>query len=175
MPTKVCAICNQLQRLSASDFSYADKSGGDHICSKKCLFDWVRSQKKVLYVTELVGATNGEAIIGMTVNGEGTSYSPTLKMWFRSDYERFFAEISYPKFDILYEAVVFRWVKENGAIKIYLPDFYFVDYGCFVEVKGAWREGSRSKMVAFRKEFPNVSVVVLPWTVSDEFYGGKNE
>jgi hypothetical protein len=119
----------------------------------------------------MCGVTNGDVIHTQGFGSRGESYSVKLDRWFRSNYECFFAEEGAGKFRMAYESWVFHWVKDNGSNAIYVPDFYFVDYGCFVEVKGAWRDGSRAKMVAFRKEFPNVPVVVLSWVVSKEFYG----
>ncbi len=72
-------------------------------------------------------------------------YSPLLKMYFRSRMECDVAEALTYKFDLswgcYYESCELR-IDEG---KSYVPDFYLSKYGVFLEVKGEWRIGAKTK------------------------------
>jgi ribosomal protein S19E (S16A) len=43
----------------------------------------------------------------------------------------------------------------------YYPDFYIKKQNLYVEVKGAWLNGSYEKMQAFRKQYPEIKLLVV--------------
>jgi hypothetical protein len=93
-------------------------------------------------------------------------HSRRLDMFFRSLYELYFAEAVHEYgLQFLYEPFWFL----VGRAKM-IPDFYFPDYNCFVEVKGKWGAGQKSKMKRFREHYAHVALLVLPWTAREEFY-----
>lgn len=95
---------------------------------------------------------------------DGGIYSSLLDTYFRSTFERNCAEWFFVEgFDLVYEKIGFKW-----GSKLYCPDFYFQYYRCFVEIKGLWQCSNRSKYSDFRETFPEIPLVVIPWTMADE-------
>jgi len=51
----------------------------------------------------------------------------------------------------------------------YTPDFYLTDHDSFVEVKGGWGGSSKTKYRRFIAEYPDVRILLLPWSLNEEF------
>jgi len=154
----VCNVCKGLISITSKEWHYIDPR--KPVCSKECVMKWIVSQN---------GEMNEDYDYMIIENGEraDAAFSEKLGMWFRSLYEMFFAEaVADDGLSFEYEKYAFR----IDQTSIYVPDFFFPDYGCFVEVKGEWGVGSKKKTQGFRRAFPDLPLLVVPWTLREEFY-----
>jgi len=164
MPIRICSVCNQLQKYSKSDYKYLDKDG-PMVCSVQCILDWLidveDDRSDPLDIDP--GDERHCGIVNMDRPNE--VYSHRLKMWFRSHFEMHVAEVlDDSDFKFQYEKIGFTWNR-----KIYTPDLYFPSYLSFIEVKGKWQASQRSKYADFREVWPEIRLLVVPWTLESEF------
>ena len=153
MPSKVCSVCKRLQEVSAEDWKYLSPTA-DHICSKECVLKWIRAhtmyqgwwKEKDIYIR------------------------PIVSTCFRSLYElAVFKVLQHCGIEVLYERYTFLL----GGKATYTPDFCCVGHG-FFEVKGAWGVGSKTKMRKFNSLYPDIPLLVIPWTIRRDFgYTGE--
>jgi len=137
------------------------------VCSKRCAFNWIstaRMPRAAMLKSTYLKRQRGNA-----------EYSKKLKIFFRSKYEMYVMEDLFDfgiksSFFPRYEEVGFTL--SNGAV--YIPDFFVIDR-CLVEVKGKWGVGGKKKMHVFRAEFPDIPLLVIPWTLKEEFYEGRGD
>jgi hypothetical protein len=80
------------------------------------------------------------------------------KSIFESSLAEFFKN---KKIKFLYEAITFTW-----GPKVYTPDFFFPEYGCFIEAKGMWHTSNRSKYKHFRDTFEQVPLLIAHWLLA---------
>lgn len=156
MPTRVCMVCNRLQRIASRDLQYLDKNG-DFVCSESCVASWIRLHEF---------RENQDPL------AEWKAVPTRYEGQFRSRYELLVSEwmdahgirYQYEKYGFL--------IGDRGQ---YTPDFYLIDFGVFIEVKGKWGVGSQSKLLRFREQYPSVRLLVVPWTLLDSFalWGSK--
>jgi hypothetical protein len=134
--------------VSTKDWKLISYSG-DFVCSVDCVLEWIKTQENVQ---------------GAPWKGH-VKIITDAKACFRSDYELHFAWwLNANDITWFFECVTFQF---KG--KSYTPDFYLPAYGVFIETKGRWGLGQKSKMVAFREAYPTVPLLVVPWTLAKEF------
>lgn len=159
MATRMCVECKRLQDVRETGYLCADT---DYVCSADCIFSWIESQE-------------GDRRQGMRMteeNGIGDFYASELDMTFRSFYEMCFAlEATRRQLVWEYEAWAFRL----EGMKVYIPDFFFPDYGCFIEIKGAWAPGAKKKIKQFCEMYPSTPILVVPWVLRHEFFPERME
>ncbi len=155
-----CEICKRLQTISGADWKYLDRDG-DFCCSKDCIKEWLS-----------IVRTPGSYQAALIDPSADFCYSAKTRQTYRSRYEMYFAEwLQAEQIPHYYELVEFYW--DSG--KRYTPDFYFPETQSFVEIKGAWGPSQKSKLASFRAHNPTVSVLVVPWTLADQFYPDEEE
>jgi hypothetical protein len=141
---------------------------GPLACSVKCVFDWLLLSQAPIDPLSLGDHEKGDIYrhCGIVDVGRPSEvYSNRLRMWFRSYFEMHVAEVTENMgFKWKYESIGFTW-----KTKIYTPDFYFPESQTFLEVKGKWQASQRSKYDDFRRVWPEVYLLVIPWTLADEF------
>lgn len=163
MPIKMCNVCRKKRVVSQNDWKLLDKDG-DYACSTDCLLAWIKKPRDFVLKRDVPKEN-------FTVSPKfGCEYkSPRLMCSFRSAFEVSVAEFLYSKgFVTLYEYVTFHW---DG--KEYTPDFFFPEYGCFVESKGLWQPSNRSKYRSFRATFPQIPFIVAHWMLAREIPKAK--
>jgi hypothetical protein len=153
VPDILCSSCKKKSFVWEDNRKLLDSSG-DFVCSLPCLLTWIR----------------------------GSQVNPRFRTWenhahklaietpvqFRSEYEERVARwLSGQGISWHFE----RWGFYVGEKKAYIPDFYLFEHGVFLEVKGRWGVGQKTKMAEFRKQYPEVPLLVVPWTLSEKFYG----
>ncbi len=155
MPTKKCDICGKRVTVKVSEWKYLDKNGS-YAHHHPCVLKWLdKNGTKPFLKSHFYGAHDGYGYV-----------LPFQLRPYRSTYEEVFAsKMDALKWPFLYEAVEFKW-----GLKVYTPDFYFFDRECFVEIKGMWQPSQRSKYKSFRKEFPDVRLLVVPWISRSDYY-----
>jgi hypothetical protein len=78
-------------------------------------------------------------------------HSEKLNMDFRSNWEVELAELMDEMgIKFLYEPERFYFRAESES---YLPDFYLIDYNCFIEVKGYFDKRSQKRVKLFKKYY----------------------
>lgn len=88
------------------------------------------------------------------------NYSDKLKMGFRSMFEVLVAEfLDASDIVFLYEAITIEF---NGN-KFWTPDFYIPDSRTFVEVKGVWGFGGRSKYMNVSSLIEEPIILIPYW------------
>jgi len=96
----------------------------------------------------------------------------TYDRMFRSRYEMLFSEwLAQNGLYYSFEKYGFR-IGETGE---YTPDFYVWEHGVFIETQGKWGVGGQTKLGRFRLEYPTVPLLVVPWTLSQEFFDLEGE
>jgi hypothetical protein len=92
------------------------------------------------------------------------------ELYVRSRFEAVFAEWFFKtRREILqYEPCTFILHHKKG-IAHYTPDFWIPERGLFIEVKGMWKLGSRSKMNLMLKTYPNLPILWIPWAARRTF------
>lgn len=132
------------------------------VCSRECAWKFIETMPSG------TGYLNCAMQVGMGQPNE--SFSPMLRMHFRSEYERHVAEALRDS-DIRFEYEKYTFPVKNRAH--YTPDFHLPQYRVFVEVKGAWGVSAKSKITSFKRLYPTVSLLILPWTIAPSFYPGE--
>jgi hypothetical protein len=132
------------------------------VCSRRCAWEFIQTRGKD-------GCLAGSVKLPL-LSPPAESYSQLLGMPFRSDYERYVAEaFSESGFSFEYEVYSFP-VKLDNMRAFWTPDFYLPDHRVLVEVKGPWGTGAKTKVVSFLKRYPESPLLILPWTIKDQFY-----
>ena len=75
-------------------------------------------------------------------------------IYFRSSWESLFAQwldLSGIKWE--YEPKTFNLGKTT-----YLPDFYLLEFNCWIEIKGWWRDDAKEKFKQFNKKYNNLNI-----------------
>ena len=156
MPNKICEVCERKVLIPQKRWKELDS--GPFVCSKDCVFEWIKSSR---------GARLPQEATRVIPERASASWSEKAKRFFRSDYEKYFAEGAIDK-RLFYEFEEYMFLLAGRVI--YIPDFYFPGYGCFVEIKGLWGVSAKGKVERFRKEFSNIPLLVVPWLLHEEFY-----
>ena len=149
-PAIDCSICGKLTRIKTKDWKLvlADQP---YVCSPKCVLDWISNLK------------DGEPAYWF--GGEPNELLTPHQMIFRSKFEeRFFQWLCRENIASGYE--LYRFRVGDGW---YTPDFYLIDDYGFIETKGKWQLGQRTKFRRFRKQYPNVPILIVPWLLEKEF------
>lgn len=140
------------------------ETDGDLVCGPDCIMTWLMHDKH--RVDPLTLNSNDRRVGTARLGRPETVYSSLLGRFFRSNYEKNFAEVMASWGVVFtYETVAFVW----NSTKSYTPDFYFPQYKAFVELKGRWGSGQRKKYKIFRAVFPEVSMLVAPWLLEGDF------
>jgi len=154
-----CVICTRVQSFSKSKAKYLDRSG-DYICSPQCLLEWVKYAGMYFDITKY-----SENLVTSKFTGGDLSRVSQVSSNLRSFYEEVVGVFFHKKnIRFAYELFTFKWGKFE-----YTPDFYLLDFNCFVEVKGLWMHGTRKKYRNFRLRFPDVPLIVAHWNMRNLF------
>lgn len=156
MPSRGCEVCGNIIEVPQREWKLVH-SQLPMFCSKECLLKRIQSFHR-----------NGERGYACTADhicmSEGNIYSKKVEGSFRSRYEAKVAEFLHDaEIQYEYEPYCFK-VRKN----IYVPDFYLPDHDCFIEVKGYFGLGSKSKLSKFLEDYPDVNLIMIPWTVRKE-------
>lgn len=160
MPNRRCQNCKRLHGVSPDDWKYLSPLQEDFVCSRECAMEFIKSSH--------LSSTAMLAAIPIERTRASESWSWMLDMYFRSNYERFVAESIVTDLgikDLAYEE--YGFVMGDGSQ--YVPDFLIRDH-CFIEVKGRWGTGAKSKMKKFRTTYPDVTLLLLPWPLFRSFF-----
>ena len=160
MPNKICNVCERKVLIQQARWKELDD--GPFVCSKDCVFNWIKNSR---------GARFSQGATRVTPERASASWSEKANRFFRSDYEKYFAEEAIDR-RLFYDFEKYMFLLAGRVI--YIPDFYFPDYGCFVEIKGLWGVSAKGKVKRFRKEFPRTPLLVVPWLLHEEFYPKEN-
>lgn len=161
MPILKCSACNKLQTIKTVNWKLVSKVPFAHICSRECFLKWIKSGKSISVKNDGFIVCSSPAIT------TGASYSEKLDKFFRSRYESAVAEyLSLQNIDFLYEAGFF----EVGKNSIYIPDFYLPENNSFIEVKGLFSGGSKTKYINLKKKYSKIRILLLSWLLHKEFY-----
>lgn len=156
MASRSCEICGSNIEIPQKEWKLIHNSL-PLFCSKECLLEKIKSFHK-----------NGPRDYDVTANHicmcEGNIYSKKVNKYFRSRYEAKVAEfLKAEGIEFEYEPFCFRVRKHT-----YVPDFYLPENDCFIEVKGYFGLGSKSKLSRFLEDYPTVNLIMIPWTVRKE-------
>ena len=152
-----CIECGKLARSNELRFLHQDLA---YFCSKSCLL-----RSLVVPETDPV-LPKGAIPVPEGLTSPDFSWSERLHQGFRSDFELHVAEwLHSMEVDYYYETFYFE-----VSSSTYTPDFYLPRYGQFWEVKGVWRQSGKSKMTKFLRQYRDVKLTLVPWTLRDQFY-----
>ncbi len=158
MPTVSCVVCKRLQNITASERKLVDSD--QHVCSLSCLLRWIRTKRPVLRIP----ATRLTPNVMLT----GEVWSAEDARFYRSGYEvRVAAFLKSQGISYDYESLGFR----VGSAATYTPDFFLPRHACFLEVKGIWMIGAKTKFRKFRKQYKDIPIMVVPWLLVKGFKG----
>jgi|WetSurMetagenome_2_1015567.scaffolds.fasta_scaffold846468_1 hypothetical protein len=159
MPQKHCPVCKRIVDYPRGEWQYVSKLPSA-VCSVLCVLTWIlQSGSAAGYLKDAVRAD----YMGVP----DFSYSGLLGRNFRSDFERRVAEWFYREnIDFEYEP----WGFPVKGSSLWVPDFHLPKYGSFIEVKGIWGSGAHSKITDFQNRYPEVALLVVPWTLSTGFH-----
>lgn len=145
MPSRMCSICKRLHWADTEEWKFVSYSS-EFVCSIECVLAWVGKRK-------------------YDKTAEWTKRAVPLRVTDK-----------YPQFRSGYELDISRWLDSKkvqwffervgftvGETKTYTPDFYLPKHGSFLEVKGKWGIGQKSKLKEFRAEYKDVPLLVVPW------------
>jgi hypothetical protein len=130
----------------------------------ECVLGWIKNYK-VPWLDPMSIDPGPDRHCGpVSLDRPNEIYSVPLKMWFRSLFEKNVADALHKsKIKFQYESFGFSW-----RTKVYTPDFYLPEYASFLEVKGKWQASQRSKYADFREVWPEIRLLVIPWTVGEQ-------
>jgi len=153
VPTKRCVMCKSMFQLPTSDRRYLILSE-DFICGQQCLHGWIK---------QWVGKPVTRPMSSMEVVRK--MLMQTALPIFKSQYEENFAG--------WLDARGIKWMYEPYSFPVgrgfYIPDFYLPWYDCFLETKGIWGAGSRTKFKKFREHYPQIRILLVSWLLEEEF------
>lgn len=149
--SKRCDGCKRLQQVSVKEWKLVSCSSA-FICSPDCLLKWLGANKcdDIGWTTKAIRRGN--------------------ERWpdFKSKYEVYFAEwLDRHKLVWAYE--LWTFYVGDGT---YTPDFFLPKYNVFIELKGGWGCGAKVKLKRFRKQWKDVSLIVVSWLCAEEIYDG---
>lgn len=85
-----------------------------------------------------------------------------LNITFRSRYEAVISHLFLEwGWNVRYESYMFCY--DDG--KVYIPDFFLPDYGVWIEAKGTWRLGAKTKFKKAIEAFGTARMILLPYTL----------
>jgi hypothetical protein len=88
-------------------------------------------------------------------------------MTYRSKAEKEFADVlADAKINFAYEPDRIPYVVH----KKYLPDFYLVDYGFYIEFKGYFRSSDRSKHILIKEQHPHIDIRFIFMRANQKIY-----
>lgn len=159
----VCSVCGGVSRLS-----HDDKRGLhpflDFFCSRDCVRMAIQfgNYPKISYSRICVPPK-------VPVNDRTEFWH---NIWFASRYDMFMAQ--------WLTKLGERWWYEKygfsiGKYRTYTPDFILPDRHLIIEMKGRWGSGQTQKMTQFLKQYPEVTIILVPWMLHKEFYYGDND
>jgi hypothetical protein len=109
------------------------------------------------------------------VEGRPQIVSELLDAEFRSRFELNIAEWFYEHgLSLAYEPVTFQVEGQNGLL-YYTPDFFHHLSHTFIEAKGVWAGGQRKKILSCLKQYPDMRLLFLHWSLHTEFNGSHHE
>lgn len=153
MPSKNCEVCGRIVQVPPKEWKYLDRDG-PFVCSKDCVFKWMWTSEMPEVVVD-----------GKDVFIRSRSISRKDRVY-RSDIEKIFdSAAAWRSLFLDYELYGFS-VGDKSLV--YIPDFCYTRH-CFVEVKGMWMLGARTKVKKFREKFPEFPILVVPWILHKEF------
>ena len=143
MPERRCGECGGVVVVLQDQWKLVSYPGV-FVCSTGCILTWIRKHYSSTY--ELLEAIDLSA-------GERE---------YKSDFERVFAAWLYANhLDFRYEC----WGFEVGKTKTYTPDFFIPSHGCFVETKGRWGLGQKTKLWEWQEQYPAIPLLVAHWLI----------
>lgn len=161
MATLRCSCCGLAFDVPSDSFRL-EHSSLKVVCSIRCLDLSIMSHDFGQYDYPL-GALTGDLRV---TTGEATYVSEVTGEGYRSRFEGLVAEWLADKGELCeYEPCTFQ----VGERSHYTPDFWLPRRGVFLEVKGKWGYGQRSKMERFRRERPDIDLLLIPWRLHGEF------
>lgn len=164
MPVVTCEACNDTIYIKNADWRYL--FSGPYYCSKECLTQYIHSAHIPRDPRDNTDGPEIKYLDSKIVNlSTGGVWSDRHKIAFRSKYEQKFANYLTDE-GFVFEYEPYSFLLDSGS---YTPDFYLPDSDLFVEVKGSWGFGSKSKMKRFIEQYPDVRLIVVPWTLREEF------
>lgn len=159
-----CSRCQsglKIGRKNEALFPYGSYS----FCSEGCLLSHIRSQKSVSreFLQDLGISTAPQNW------GDRNCHSTFLGVTFRSWFECQVAEhiVREWKTQVFYEAHSLPLDERH----CYVPDFWLPAYGVWLEVKGEWRMGARSKFENALCLMGNERLILIPETYRTWFKG----
>jgi hypothetical protein len=162
MPAKRCHTCGGFAAIPSKDLSKVELRFGFH-CSPRCILEEIRKAGDVRPLDSLIKGYHRVRAPSDLDPPEIWSYR--FDCGFRSHYE---VAIAHWLTDerVIWEFEPFAFRLANGGS--YTPDF-LTGHGAFLEVKGLWTFGQKSKLDRFIAEYPGVRLIVIPWTLRPFF------
>lgn len=154
MPTIDCCHCKRLQTIPTDKWKLL-LSGEDYACSARCVLGWIERTVRPMWQPE-----NEVGLVGMGIKSVFHD-----KTFYKSNFEYRFAKF------LIKRHVKFYYERYAFPVEraYYTPDFYLYDYHKFIETKGKWGLGQKSKFHRFRIQHPDVKILVVPWILQEEF------
>lgn len=139
----LCCVCTKSFSLSLSNLRELNNYAyGMVFCSPACFSLYIKRRVSALKSFG-VSTERQQRKVSLSDAGEAeyAVWSDTLRMAFRSDFERVVAlYLRKMHHEFWYEKISIR-----VGTKTYTPDFYLPEAYCFIEVKGIWGPGSKLK------------------------------
>lgn len=155
-----CCVCHERSNLVGEDRKQLDYSG-NFVCSSQCLIKWASKNKQ----NRIKDLARHPGIFESEMGNAFDVWSESIRMGFRSGYEKVVAEYFYDH-DVAFQYEPYTFLLHHDEAS-YTPDFYLPDYGVFVEVKGVFH--SRKKLQIFREKYPHVPLIVATWAIRKTF------
>lgn len=135
-------------------------------CSKICMS---KNYQKTLLGSNNPNFGNGEKIKLAYLRGaydnvdRSNNYSYGYKIKYKNNTFKSSWEYNFAKY---LDDRKILWFYENAKFKLsnnknYTPDFYIPNKNKYYEIKGYWREKSKHKYDLFKKEYPNIKIVLI--------------
>lgn len=154
-----CCVCHGRSNLLGEDKRQLDHSG-NFVCSSECLIKWAEKHRK----NQKRNILKHPSIFESSMGNAFDVWSDTIKMGFRSGYEKVVAEYFWDN-DVAFQYEPYTFMLNKGDSS-YTPDFYLPDYGVFIEVKGVFH--NRKKLKVFR-ELYDYPLMVATWAIRKTF------
>ena len=152
-----CNICKKPFEISLQNKKYIIQ-GEEFVCSPLCIGKWIIKNKNCLCSEPLKYRKLDYNLIH-----DGCGFD-VIK--YRSEYERGVAIFLYWSMFLPFGYEIYGFKLSVGT---YTPDFW-VTGNVFLEVKGAMSIGWKLKLKRFRKEYPKIKLLVIPWVLHKQFY-----
>lgn len=152
----ICAVCGNRVEMPAKRIGrYMLDSNDDFYCSLPCLKFALRQRPPAHEV---------KIMENFLPKNDYSYYDNRLGLYFRSEFE---ARVMGWLLDNFKTVDYERWTLVLSDTKTYTPDFYLKESDTFVEVKGLWNFGAKTKIKEARKQ--GVRVILIPWTMQAMF------